>query len=231
MANTYNPLIVTDGLVLALDAGNTKSYNAGISTTAWNDLSGRGNIGIMTNGPTYSSANGGSIVFDGINDAVSLGSFPGYNQNVGSIAMWINPISGGRIFSQYLSDTNRHRIAYSAVYSLSIDTSSGLSFSSNNDSVPPNNWSNITYTYDFNNGLFSIYVNGTLNVGISSTVSAPSIVGEITLGCAKDFDVGTPTNYFSFYSGNISQVSIYNKALTSSEVQQNFNALRGRFGI
>lgn len=58
-----------NGLVLCLDAGNTKSYPG--SGTTWTDLSGRGNTGTLTNGPTYSSANGGSIVFDGTNDYVS----------------------------------------------------------------------------------------------------------------------------------------------------------------
>jgi len=70
MAVGYNPRIVTDGLVLALDAGNTKSYPG--SGTTWTDLSGNGNTGTLTNGPTFDSANGGSIVFDGTNDYVQV---------------------------------------------------------------------------------------------------------------------------------------------------------------
>ena len=61
--------IVKDGLVLALDAGNTKSYPG--SGTSWSDLSGQGNTGTLTNGPTYSSADGGSIVFDGTKTLLS----------------------------------------------------------------------------------------------------------------------------------------------------------------
>ena len=64
------PEVVEDGLVLALDAGNTKSYPG--SGTTWTDLSGNGNNGTLTNGPTYSSSNGGSIVFDGVNDFVDI---------------------------------------------------------------------------------------------------------------------------------------------------------------
>ena len=60
--------IVTDGLVLLLDAANTKSYVSG--STIWNDLSRSGNTGTLTNGPTYNSSNGGSIVFDGSNDFI-----------------------------------------------------------------------------------------------------------------------------------------------------------------
>ena len=58
----YMPDIVRDGLVLNLDAGEPSSYPG--TGTAWTDLSGNGNTGTLTNGPTYSSANGGSIVFD-----------------------------------------------------------------------------------------------------------------------------------------------------------------------
>lgn len=72
MAVSGGPDIVPDGLVLALDAANIKSY-AG-SGTIWNDLSGNNNSGSLVNGPTFNSANGGSIVFDGVNDYVSLSS-------------------------------------------------------------------------------------------------------------------------------------------------------------
>ena len=69
------PEIAESGLVLALDAGNLKSYPG--SGTTWTDLSGGGNTGTLTNGPTYSSANGGSLVFDGTNDYISLSSSNG----------------------------------------------------------------------------------------------------------------------------------------------------------
>ena len=68
MATNYNPRIVTDGLVLALDAGNTKSYPGSGST--WTDLSGNGNNGTLAGGVGYSSSNGGSLTFDGSNDYV-----------------------------------------------------------------------------------------------------------------------------------------------------------------
>ena len=66
MAFNFSPKIVTNGLVLALDAANTKSYPG--SGTVWSDLTPNGNNGALTNGPTFNSANGGSIVFDGTND-------------------------------------------------------------------------------------------------------------------------------------------------------------------
>ena len=88
MALAHSPRIVTDGLALCLDAGNTKSYSG--SGTTWNDLSGNGNTGTLTNGPTYSSDNGGSIFFDGTNDYVSLVDNLGDPQQF-TIEFWAYP--------------------------------------------------------------------------------------------------------------------------------------------
>ena len=72
MAFNYSPNIITDGLVLYLDAANTKSYPG--SGTTWRDLSKSQLNGTLTNGPTFNSSNGGSIVFDGVDDYVNLGN-------------------------------------------------------------------------------------------------------------------------------------------------------------
>ena len=105
MGIAYNPRVVTDGLVLCLDAGNVKSYPG--SGTTWTDLSGKGNTGTLTNGPTYSSANGGSIVFDGVDDRVSGTSF-NTGQNF-TINAWIYPT--------LLGTTRRAIVANSYPYS------------------------------------------------------------------------------------------------------------------
>jgi hypothetical protein len=88
MSIGYGPRVVTDGLVLALDAADTNSYPG--SGTTWNDLSGNGNTGTLTNGPTYSSDNGGSIVFDGTNDYVPLVNNLGDPQQF-TIEFWAYP--------------------------------------------------------------------------------------------------------------------------------------------
>ena len=72
MGLSHSPRIVTDGLVFCVDAGDKMSY-PGAGTT-WTDLSKNRNNGTLTNGPTFDSANGGSIVFDGTDDYVNFGS-------------------------------------------------------------------------------------------------------------------------------------------------------------
>ena len=90
MSCIRGPSIVTNGLVLCLDAANIKSY-AGTGT-AWNDLSGNSRTGTLTNGPTYSGTNGGSIVFDGVNDYVQTPSLSltGNETNL-TLSCWFKP--------------------------------------------------------------------------------------------------------------------------------------------
>ena len=93
MGIKYNPRVVTDGLVFCVDAASKRSY-LGTGTT-WTDLAGSNN-GTLTNGPTFSSDNGGSIVFDGSDDYVLLGN----DINLGtsaSITVWIKGIRRGTI--------------------------------------------------------------------------------------------------------------------------------------
>ena len=80
MALSHSPLIVTDGLVLCLDAANKKSYSG--SGTTWTDRSGNGNNGTLVNGPTFDSGNGGSIDFDGVDDNVNLGNDSSFDLKV-----------------------------------------------------------------------------------------------------------------------------------------------------
>jgi len=95
------PNISTSGLVLALDAANTKSYPG--SGTTWTDMSGNNNNGTLTNGPTFNSANGGSIVFDGSNDFVTLGnqSVLGFTNGIFSVEAWVYIPNSWTAGSQY----------------------------------------------------------------------------------------------------------------------------------
>jgi hypothetical protein len=103
MAFNYSPKIITDGLVLYLDAANPKSYVSG--STTWGDLSRGGNNGTLVNGPTFSSANGGSIVFDGVNDYINCGTNSSLrpSQQI-TINSWIK--LNGFSFSCILDDFN-----------------------------------------------------------------------------------------------------------------------------
>lgn len=220
MSINYNPRIVTDGLVLLLDAGNTKSY-PGTGTT-WTDLSGQGNDGTLVNGPTFSSTDGGSIVFDGSNDYAPIGTsqFP-FGASAGTLSGWArtNTISAG--FSWIVSYGTA---SASQARFLGIKNSTFFFGGYGDDvaisGVPLNTWFNMVGVFDGANA--SLYINGVLESG-------PTAKSWSTL--AGSAQLGRQVNGSEYWEGNIAQVSIYNKALSESEVQQNFNALRGRFGI
>ena len=190
--------------------------------TIWTDLSGRGNTGTLTNGPTYSSANSGSIVFDGSNDYAPIGTsaFP-FGSSPGTLSGWVktNTISGswGWIIS-YGSYTN------SQARFIGINNSTyyfgGIADDITASGVPLNTWFNMVGVYDGTNA--SMYVNGSL-------VSGPTAKTWNTV--ANNSQIGRQVNSTEYWNGNIAQVSIYNRALSAVEISQNFNALRGRYGI
>jgi len=236
MGVLYNPRIVTNGLVLALDAANPKSY-PGTGTT-WNDLSGNGNNGTLTNGPTYSSINNGSIVFDGTNDYVDVTNSNGFGEvNTAptiSLEIWANISrkSGGGLQFQHIAgfrnDSNFD--AYFLLLDASgafVNTEARIRTASNTFDISINyityfdKWTHIVFTADSTRS--DLYINGIL---LGSQTSVTGSFGA----SSSNFGIGqTNSNYP--VKGNISLVRFYNRALSATEVLQNFNALRGRYGI
>jgi len=219
MALAHSPKIITDGLVLCLDAGNTKSYPG--SGTSWSDLSGNSNTGTLTNGPTYSSDDGGSIVFDGTNDRVAVSSIPLMSQV--TVEWWgtsdypdtnyrvpVISTSGGNWtdgFGFYQYGSYVYWFVYTYTKYTRIDaTSFGFT-----------HW---VGTYDSNN--LKLYRNGSL---------------VNTVAWINGMNHSSPTLQIASqgssypWDGKISNVKIYNKALTENEVTQNFNATRSRYGL
>jgi hypothetical protein len=231
MGIQYNPRIVTDGLVLALDAGNTKSYPG--SGTTWTDLSGIGNTGTLTNGPTYSSANAGYIVFDGTNDYVNTG--PSSNLALGNgnftISSWIYPtittlnlIASSRVVSSANTLYWNFSIGNGQL-NFQSRTSDGTQYiaSSNASAISTNQWYNVAAVRL--NNVITVYVNG---IAGSTTVNdGGNNLTEQYIGLG----IFNYPGFVYYYSGSISNFSFYNRALSAAEVSQNFNALRGRYGI
>ena len=223
------PEIVEDGLVLALDAGNTKSYPG--SGTTWTDLSGNGNNGTLTNGPTYSSSNGGSIVFDGSNDYVSTNYTATFQDfTLCGFVKADNP--NGKtwediIDSYDLDSSDWCRITlYQGKPSLEIDANSSRSSVTSSTIATADQWYHIVGVRSGTTGY--LYINGILNKqnSVTGNVISADTDSQFFIG-----NISRPTSLSEGWNGNIAQVSIYNRALTASEIQQNFNATRSRFGI
>ena len=226
--------IITDGLVLHLDAGNTSSYpGTGID---WYDLTNNDNDGMLVNGPTYDSGNGGSISFDGVNDRFISDNNIGIVGNAKrTVEIWFRPSSDIGRQTLVSMGVAASKSAFQIEYNGYLGGPNNIYFVGwNHDeyttsTLPLNTWSHVTVTYG--GGIISdtdgikIYYNG-----IPQTLSGS---GSIILNTTDSkyyvgYD-GTATR--QHFNGNISNVRIYNRALTESEIQQNYNATKGRFGL
>lgn len=241
MAVQYNPGIVTDGLVLCLDAANRKSYlTTGIT---WIDASFSGNNGTLINGPTFSIENNGVISFDGTDDYVKLpdGIF-GVDNNAFTISIWFKTSSGGVLLST-ASDSN---ISGNAIPGIYVDINGKLRCACFYDGV-----GNIaqTSTPSVNNGLWT-NVTVTAAPAFAGSIVHTSYLNGISIGSSTRSQTGvaTTTNYFfgggrffgfampdwpasNFLNCQIGHALLHRSTLSASQVLQNFNALRGRFGI
>jgi hypothetical protein len=217
------PEAVQNGLVLSLDAGNLKSYSG--SGTTWTDLSGRSNTGTLVNGVGYSSANRGSLSFDGVNDYVSGSNIS--LSNAFTISVWVRHNTVPNLIQRYLTligeiGVIRHDGSNSVgQLHFFIKTSGTLKLNLRvNNSLQINTWYYVVGTWD---GTTSrLYKNASL-IGTN-------VPGGTLDGGNLDYNIGG-VGGFEVLSGNIPQVSIYNRALSATEIQQNFNATRGRYGI
>ena len=226
MAAASGPNVVEDGLILALDAGNTKSYPG--SGTTWTDLSGNGNNGTLTsmNGSNYNSANGGYLDFDGSIDQINCGSSDDFAFGTGdfTIEFWCNPdaLGSSGIISissdgSFSSANWQFRYGSSKVRWLYSSSSDIIS----NSTVSTGEWTQIVATRS--GTALTLYINA---VSEATGTSSADLSDNGTLR------IGTSRDQNSYFNGKISNVKLYKgKGLTASEIQQNFNAIRGRFGI
>ena len=225
----YNLVVYTSD-----NCSDTGTYQVGTVSldfggTTWADLSTNGNTGTLTNGPTYSSANGGSLVFDGSNDYVTTSLVTSLSNNV-TISSWF------RTF-------NASQAGQMVIYNGSDANGNGYGFAVNNESTTNGEilllygaiaWintgffaaSNVIYNATMvieSDNSNKLYINGNLvHSGISRNINTPTNHTEIG---RNDYPAAR------YFNGNIAQTQIYNRALSAAEIAQNYNALRGRFGI
>ena len=233
MGIAYNPRIVTDGLVLALDAGNTKSYPG--SGTTWTDLSGNGNNGTLVNGVGYNGDNLGSLSFDGSNDYGTIEADSSFQLGNGyTLCAWVKSSNNPSNYAGICGTFDRIPSSYYGS-NFSIQPNSQkfhfLVGGSSTYYIPASATYTIGQWYYLVGTILGaeckFYIDGTLNTTYNqpSASSAPGSTTKFKMGrFYQDVD-----NYY--FNGNISNFSFYNKVLTASEVQQNFNATRSRFGI
>ena len=228
--NADYPAVVTDGLVLNLDAGFTPSYPT--TETSWYDVSSSGNNGTLTNGPTFNSDNGGSILFDGVDDyaVTSPTNFTANNDFTYEIIVKSNQyiqsrgIFGNKAYwmagqGAVIGNISNPQTIYGYV------TTNTGHFDISSNVGPTYGWTNVVMRRSNNDLRF--FINGN-HQGSTRTIS-----GTVT-DLSDKFWLGSyviGVQGVTPWLGNMAIARVYNRALTSSEILQNYNATKSRFGL
>jgi hypothetical protein len=245
------PNIITDGLVLYLDAANQKSYPG--AGAVWNDLSNQGNGGTLTNGPTFDSSNNGSIQFDGVDDYITLGNI--FNDIIAgpgkqfTIVCSFSPKSttnrvligkysdsgvgeNGRQFAIFARDLGAG-FKVDVIFSTNLNGFVNIVRSDTTLSINENYILTVTYddTQSTSLNKVNIYINGILS---GKTIPFTGTFGPIATGPAQ-FGIGSSitstSNTTYHYSGKVFNAMLYDHILSTDKILQNYNATKSRFNL
>ena len=238
MGISYNPRIVTDGLVLCLDAANKRSY-PGAGTT-WSDLTKNNHNGTLVNNASFNSANGGGIVLDGTNDYVEITDFETINSSDSSFscALKIDDITNDRdIITKGSHGENKPILCWfdksvgagqqagntNTISCLVADVGVQLWISAPSNSVSADEIFTLDITLDASIGKISMYMNGEFLVSYTNSNynGLKNTSDNFRLGADINANLDLPGKFYFF--------RIYNKCLSASEVQQNYLATKGRY--
>jgi hypothetical protein len=229
---------VTDGLIFYVDPTNTNTYS-GVGTTAYNLIPGGINNFSLNNGLSYDLDKSGSFYFDGSNDYVGLGSTTIFNSTAFTVSFWIKPttysgsyVSGAISNGQYtIFGTTSSYQGYSSTFTGAIQASGSVNAAAtvNQSNFSINKWYHYVAVYDSagigNSNKFKIYIDGVIkSLTFDGTMpSSPYAAGqEARIGWG-------PGGAYPYYNGNIGLVQIHRRALSSTEILQNYNATKARF--
>lgn len=211
--------IITNGLVLSLDAADRNSYVG--SGTVWRDLSGNDYNATLRNSPTFASTNGGMFTFNGVNTSMD-GTVQAVNANTGScLSMWLRiPALTFQVYSTFNSNANNGFRLQSNFSSLQYTLGAVSDYNTGITNIFNNSWTNITISTQGSSG--PVYINGILR----TTLTLGTQVGVV-----DRFKIGTNFNDSLYFNGNMASMLLYNRALSAREILENYNAQKSRFGL
>ena len=218
MALQHHPRIVTNGLLMYIDAANTRSYS-GSGNTAFGLITGID--GTLVNGVGFTSTNNGAFTFDGSNDYINFGNSSTVQQSSGTLSAWAKASSPGSGYRGIIAKQGAYGLFYTDSVLVAYDWAADAPRSTGIN-IADNTWKNVVLTYQsgVSNGT-RIYING-VSV-LTTTITIQSQVANL-FG-------GAEANASQFASCQASSFKMYNRALTATEVLQNYNATKKRFGL
>jgi len=246
MGLSHSPSIVTDGLILCLDAANRRSYPG--SGTSWLDLSGRGNNASLVNGMVYETTNGGGLVMDGGNEYLDIGynssTFDHFSTGDFTVETFVRsdnvayPMSrhplkiGHTVYSGKKGWSVGHRASSNSIEIRASNGSSSSVVTINHSEIAESTYYHRAFSVSRSNGISTACY---LNASLIGTASSTGLTGSIYDG-SQTSDFGSSGLVIGFvwgwrYIGSINIVRVYNYALSANEVQRNYLATKSRFGL
>ena len=220
MSLSLGSSVVSSGLILCLDPANPRSYSG--SGNICLDLSSSGNHGTLTNGPLFNSSNKGYFVLDGINDFIQQTSSITLSMNNFAMSCWFRTSIAG----------DQKLVSLSAGFHPLQILNNNFRTCTNGCSVGTANVVNNQWNYACvvgNDTSIRVYLNGNLAPDITQTLSSSTMSGIIRVGAVGAGTGGDSATYY--YGGNISQILVYNRSLSLTEITRNFETARFRYGI
>jgi hypothetical protein len=238
---SYYGNIVRNGVVFHLDAAKKDSYAR--TGAVWNDLFGSGNFGTLVGSPAFSSEGGGCIVLNGTSQYIPTNVTTNYS--VYTVSAWVKPSVGSFADGQYIINKNSYWASttnsWPTAMGLNQNGTTGYFFVNNGTTYAINtsgvqctgttsvsSWNYLVGTYDLSSA--KLYINGVLIQSLNFSSTPPSTGFAWTIGRGAQMFSGGESSQ-PFFKGSISQVSLYSRAISSTEVLQNYNALKGRYGL
>ena len=231
-SNTAGEIIWWDGLQVERASSATAFNPYYIGNTTWRDVSGNGNTGTLTNSPTFSNTNGGTLLFNGTNQAIDVTSNSSLRPTNVTLSVWFNRNNSTIVGNEAIAESRKSSWVSYAIHI----TSTSLDWFIGYLDTPPystsvgasgnyvdGNWHNVVGTYDKQN--LKIYVDGVLKTTSNSFTSDILYSGDLL------FIIGFHAESTTYFEGKISTASLYNRALTAVEVLQNYEATKTRFGL
>jgi hypothetical protein len=218
MALQHHPRIVSNGLLMYIDAANTRSYS-GSGNTALGLITGID--GTLVNGVGFTTANNGAFTFDGSNDYINFGNSSTVQQSTGTLSAWAKASSPGAGYRGIIAKQGAYGLFYTDSVLVAYDWTADAPRSTGIN-IADNTWKNVVLTYQ--SGVINgtrIYING-----VSVLTTTITILNQI-----NNLFGGAEANASQYAACQISSFNMYNRALTAQEVLQNYNTTKGRYGI
>jgi len=218
MALQHHPRIVSNGLLMYIDAANTRSYS-GSGNTVLGLITGID--GTLVNGVGFTTANNGAFTFDGSNDYINFGNSSAVQQSSGTLSAWAKASSPGGGYRGIIAKQGAYGLFYTDSVLVAYDWTADAPRSTGIN-IADNTWKNVVLTYQsgVSNGT-RIYING-----VSVLTTTITIFNQI-----NNLFGGAEANASQYAACSVSSFNMYNRVLTAQEILQNYNATKKRFGL